>query len=63
VHRLPDPRFDRVAVRGRSYLAPEPLRFDDPSLEPTRPERIGYTEVRPYVGFRVVLEVPPATAK
>lgn len=54
--RNPGP-FDRVILRGRSYLEPEPLRFTDPRLRPNTPDATDYGKVQPDVGFRVVLEV------
>jgi hypothetical protein len=56
LHRPPKRNFDRVFLRGHSYLEPEPLRFD--SRLDRVPDSVGYLDSAPDIGFRVVIELP-----
>ncbi len=46
----------QVLLRGRSYLSSNPLRWDDIRNVTEFPDAIGYDEIDPTVGFRVVIE-------
>jgi len=46
----------RVLLRGRSYLSESPLTWDDIQVVDDLPDAVGYREVDPTIGFRVVLE-------
>jgi len=46
----------RIHLRGRSYLSRQPLTWEEISQTADSPDTIGYAEVDPVVGFRVVLE-------
>jgi serine/threonine protein kinase len=46
----------RIHLRGRSYISRQPLTWQEIGETAEYPDAIGYTEVDPVVGFRVVLE-------
>ncbi len=56
VHPHSEKSQAQVLLRGRSYMSSNPLRWDDIRNVTEFPDAIGYDEVDPTVGFRVVLE-------
>jgi formylglycine-generating enzyme required for sulfatase activity len=52
----PDDETVRVTLRGRSYLASRPLRYEDLEGEDAVPDTHQYQRPAEDIGFRVVIE-------